>query len=311
MNIVIVQNLEKAYGNELAVNNVSFDIARGENWGLLGPNGAGKSTTISIIATLLKPTAGDVLVDGYSVTREPAHVQPLIGLVPQDVALYPSLTARENLFFFGRMHGLGGKKLRIRTDEVLEIVGLTEQAGKRIDTFSGGMKRRINIGIGLIHKPKLLILDEPTVGIDPQSRRHILDTVKHLNTEGMTVLYTSHYMEEVEYLCERVGIIDHGKLIAQGSREELIRLVGQQEQVDICIEGLNAETLNDLRHMPSIVELTYENNRLSIATTGASRILSTVLGKAECCGNRVKSVEIREPNLESVFLHLTGKGLRD
>ena len=174
------------------MDDVSFEIARGEVWGLLGPNGAGKSTAISVIATLLKPTAGDVLVLGHSVLREPARVQRLIGLVPQNIALYPSLSARENLLFFGRMYGLGGKELRVRVDEVLDIAGLAERAGERIDTFSGGMKRRINNGVGLMNKPELLILDEPTVGIDPQSRRHILDTVKRLNAGGMTVIYTSH-----------------------------------------------------------------------------------------------------------------------
>lgn len=311
MNMVAVRNLKKTYGDVAAVDDMSFEIARGEIWGLLGPNGAGKSTTISVVATLLKPTAGDILVHGHSVTREPARVRPLIGLVPQDVALYPSLSARENLLFFGRMQGLGGRALRVRADEVLEIAGLAERAGERVDTFSGGMKRRINIGVGLMHKPALLILDEPTVGIDPQSRRYILDTVKRLNAEGMTVLYTSHYMEEVEYLCDRLAIIDHGRLIAQGRKEELIRLVGRRERLDVRIEGLSAEALGDLRVLPGVLEAAYLEDRLSIVTDEASRVLSAVLARVERNGSRVKSVVIREPNLESVFLHLTGKELRD
>ncbi len=311
MNMVAVQNLKKTYGNVPAVDGVSFEIARGEIWGLLGPNGAGKSTTISVVATLLKPTAGDVLVQGKSVTREPARVRPLIGLVPQDVALYPSLSARENLLFFGRMQGLGGRALHVRTDEVLEITGLAERAGDRVATFSGGMKRRINIGVGLMHKPALLILDEPTVGIDPQSRRHILDTVKHLNTEGMTVLYTSHYMEEVEYLCDRLGIMDHGRLIAQGRKEELIRLVGRRERLEVRIEGLSAAALGDLRALPGVEEAAYQEDRLSIVSGEASGVLSAVLARVQRTGSRVKAVVIREPDLESVFLHLTGKELRD
>jgi len=199
-NILEVQNLAKNYADFQAVKGVSFSIKEGEIFSLLGPNGAGKTTTISMLSTLYSPTSGDATVDGHSVTTDPMSVRAVIGVVPQDLALYEELTARENLIFWGQMYNLSGKSLNTRVDEVLEQIGLTDKARKRVKTFSGGMKRRVNIGVGLLHKPKVLFMDEPTVGIDPQSRRAILDTVKDLNKQGMTLLYTTHYMEEAEEL---------------------------------------------------------------------------------------------------------------
>ena len=215
--ILEVKDLVKKYGDFTAVKGISFDIKEGEIFSLLGPNGAGKTTTISILSTLYAPTSGEATVDGHSVTKEPM-VRNLIGVVPQELALYDDLSAGENLVFWGQMYGLSGKALAIRVDEVLEQIGLADKAKKRVKTYSGGMKRRVNIGVGLLHKPSLLFMDEPTVGIDPQSRRAILDSVKSLNQQGMTVLYTTHYMEEAEELSDRVGIIDHGELIALGPR---------------------------------------------------------------------------------------------
>ena len=227
--ILEVQNLVKKFGDLTAVDGVSFDIQAGEIFSLLGPNGAGKTTTISMLSCLLEPTSGDALIGGHSVTKEALEVKRIIGVVPQEIALYEELSARENLTFWGQMYGLGGNNLKTRVTEVLEQIGLTDRAKERIKTYSGGMKRRVNIGVGLLHKPQLLFMDEPTVGIDPQSRRSILDSVKELNKAGMTVLYTTHYMEEAEELSHRVGIVDQGKMIAIGTQKELTQLVGENE----------------------------------------------------------------------------------
>ena len=218
--IVEVQNLVKKYGDFAAVDGVSFAIEEGEIFSLLGPNGAGKTTTISVLSCLLKPTSGDAIIGGHSVARDSLKVREVIGVVPQDIALYNMLSARENLMFWGRMYGMGGAPLKQRVDEVLEQIGLTDKANAKVETYSGGMKRRVNIGVGLLHKPRIIYMDEPTVGIDPQSRRGILETVKDLNRQGMTVLYTTHYMEEAQELSDRVGIIDHRKLIALGTQKE-------------------------------------------------------------------------------------------
>ena len=227
--ILEVQHLIKKYGDNTAVDDVSFAIEAGEIFSLLGPNGAGKTTTISVLSCLLKPTSGDAIIGGHSVTRESLQVREVIGVVPQDIALYNMLSARENLIFWGRMYGMSGAALKQRVDEVLEQIGLTDKANAKVETYSGGMKRRVNIGVGLLHKPRIIYMDEPTVGIDPQSRRSILDTVKDLNKQGMTVLYTTHYMEEAEELSDRVGIIDHGKLIALGTQKELTQIVGEYD----------------------------------------------------------------------------------
>ena len=233
--ILEVQNLVKKYGDFTAVKGISFDIKEGEIFSLLGPNGAGKTTTISMLSTLYTPTSGDATIGGHSVTKNPMAVKQVIGVVPQDIALYEELTARENLIFWGQMYGLSGNALNNRVDEVLEQIGLTDKAKNRVKTYSGGMKRRVNIGVGLLHKPRLLFMDEPTVGIDPQSRRAILDTVKDLNKQGMTLLYTTHYMEEAQELSDRVGIIDHGELIALGTQDELTKQVGQAETLILHI----------------------------------------------------------------------------
>ncbi|MFN7037442.1 MAG: ABC transporter ATP-binding protein, partial [Bellilinea sp.] len=228
--ILQVNNLVKRYGDLTAVKGISFEVQEGEIFSLLGPNGAGKTTTISVLSTLFPPTEGDALIGGHSVVRQPYAVRQTIGIVPQEIALYEDLTARENLHFWGQLYGLGGRELKQRCEEVLEQTGLQEKANQRVKTFSGGMKRRLNIGVGLLHRPRLLFMDEPTVGIDPQSRRAILDTVKDLNRQaGMTILYTTHYMEEAQELSHRVGIIDHGEMIALGTQAELVRRVGQKE----------------------------------------------------------------------------------
>jgi ABC-2 type transport system ATP-binding protein len=226
------------------VKGISFDIQEGEIFSLLGPNGAGKTTSISVLSTLYAATSGDAFICGHSVTKDPMAVRRTIGVVPQDLAVYDELTARENLVFWGQMYNLSGKQLAKRVDEVLGQIGLTDRASQRVRTYSGGMKRRLNIGVGLLHKPRLLFMDEPTVGIDPQSRRAILDSVKELNQQGMTVLYTTHYMEEAQELSNRVGIIDHGELIALGTQAELTRQVGQSETLVLHVgEGEDPQAL--------------------------------------------------------------------
>ena len=312
-NILQVQNLAKNYGDFQAVKGISFNIEEGEIFSLLGPNGAGKTTTISMLSTLYTPTSGDATIGGHSVTKDPMGVRNIIGVVPQDLALYEDLTARENLVFWGQMYGLGGKALNSRVDEVLEQIGLTDKAKNRVKTYSGGMKRRVNIGVGLLHKPRVLFMDEPTVGIDPQSRRAILDTVKDLNRQGMTLLYTTHYMEEAEELSNRVGIIDHGELIAIGSQKELTQQVGQSETLILHIsENDDPQALVvAFKGIQGVLEANVINHEISIITPSAKDILASVVSKANERGIKIHSIDIREPNLEAVFLHLTGRALRD
>jgi ABC-2 type transport system ATP-binding protein len=311
--ILEVQNLSKKYGDFTAVKGLSFDIQEGEIFSLLGPNGAGKTTTISMLSTLYDPTGGDAIIAGHSVKKDPMAIRQLIGVVPQDLALYEDLTARENLVFWGQMYNLSGKALNSRVDEVLEQIGLTDKAKNRVKTYSGGMKRRVNIGVGLLHKPRLLFMDEPTVGIDPQSRRAILDTVLDLNKQGMTVLYTTHYMEEAAELSDRVGIMDHGELIALGTQAELTKQVGQSETLILHVgENDDSEALaKSLTGLPGVLEANAVDHKVSIITPEAEDVLAAVVSKANERGIKIRSIDIREPNLEAVFLHLTGRALRD
>jgi ABC-2 type transport system ATP-binding protein len=311
--ILEVKHLVKKYGDLTAVNGISFDVQKGEIFSLLGPNGAGKSTTISILSTLYAPTSGEVSIGEHSVIKEPMAVRNLIGVVPQELALYEDLTAHENLVFWGQMYGLSGKSLQTRVGEVLKQVGLSDRAGDRVKTYSGGMKRRANIGVGLLHRPELLFMDEPTVGIDPQSRRAILDSVKELNRQGMTVLYTTHYMEEAEELSDRVGILDHGVMIALGTQAELTRQVGENDTLVLHIdEGQNSEALAiAVRSIPGILRADVTDHGVAVIASEAEEIMAPVITKANEMGVKVRSVDIREPNLEAVFLHLTGRALRD
>jgi ABC-2 type transport system ATP-binding protein len=311
--ILEVRDLVKKYGDFTAVKGISFDINEGEIFSLLGPNGAGKTTTISMLSTLYIPTSGDATIGGHSITKDAMAVKQMIGVVPQEIALYEDLTARENLVFWGQMYGLNGKSLTSRVEEVLEQIGLTDKAKNKVKTYSGGMKRRVNIGVGLLHKPRLLFMDEPTVGIDPQSRRAILDTVKDLNNQGMTVLYTTHYMEEAQELSDRVGIIDHGELIALGTQDELTKQVGQTDTLVLHIgENDDPEALTtSLKGMQDILEANAADHKISIITPQAENILAPVVSKANERGIKIRSMDIREPNLEAVFLHLTGRALRD
>ncbi len=306
-----VQDLRKALGSIQAVDGVSFSVGRGEIFSLLGPNGAGKTTTISMLAGLLRPDSGDAALLGNSVTKQSARARAALGVVPQDVALYMDLSARENLSFWGKMYGLRGKALSRRIDEVLEVIGLSDRQKGRVGSFSGGMKRRVNIGVALLHKPPVVIMDEPTVGIDPQSRRHILDAVKELRGRGMTVLYTTHYMEEAEELSDRVAVMDKGRIIACGTNAELVRLVGEDTRIELALNVESARVLDLWRAIEGVRGVTAEDGHITVLAADSNAVLPRLFESAASRSARITSLEIREPNLEAVFLHLTGRALRD
>lgn len=309
--VLEVQGLTKRFDDLLAVNDVSLTIDQGETYGLLGPNGAGKTTSISMISGLLEPDAGSVLIEGDEMTTHTVATKALIGLVPQELAIYPDLTAAENLVFFGRLYGLGGSELDARVDEVLDVIALADRRDDRASEYSGGMQRRLNIGIGLLHRPRLLILDEPTVGVDPQSRNAILESVEHLADEGMAVLYTTHYMEEAERLCDRVGIIDEGAVQAEGTRRELVSIVGESDTIRLGISGHPDEAARQIGALDLVQAASVKAGGVDVVATDGGAALPAILAAAGDAGAQVTAVEIAEPDLESVFLHLTGKALRD
>ncbi len=329
--ILEAHNLVKKYGDLVAVNDVSFAIEEGEIFGLLGPNGAGKSTTISMLSGLLPPTAGKAIIAGLDVVRETAKVKQIIGVAPQELALYPTLTGRENVRFFGELYGLRGKALIERVDEVLGYVGMLERANDRVQTYSGGMKRRINLAAALVNHPRLLFLDEPTVGVDPQSRNHIFESVERLNREqGVSILYTTHYMEEAERLCHRVGIIDRGRLIALNTPRRLIESLGGGV-IQLGLPGADESVRSAVAALPAVRAASFlapegaglpEADQTS-ATGGQGKAIlkiealhsnEALLQVLHYCNEaqlQILSLDLLEPNLETVFLNLTGKSLRD
>lgn len=309
--ILEVKGLSKQFKDKKAVDGVSFSVKEGESYGLLGPNGAGKSTIIGMVFGLLSPTAGEVVVNGVPIAKQPERAKACMGYVPQEIALYPELTASENLFYWGRMYGLSGERLKHRVAECLETVGLSDRAKSRVEVFSGGMKRRVNIAAALLHQPRILVMDEPTVGVDPQSRNHILETVKLLNSQGVTIVYTSHYMEEVEYLCTRVGIIDHGKIIAQGTLPGLRQIVGEVANITLTISAMPEGLLERLRTLSEIQTVDQSHEVLRLTAHDAAEALSAVTQLLAEYAVKLRAVDIREANLEAVFLHLTGRALRD
>lgn len=306
-----VQELHKAFGHAKAVQGVSFTVQPGEIFSLLGPNGAGKTTTISLLCCLLRPNAGDARVMGHSISTDPMGVKSVLGVVPQDIALYEDLTARENLNFWGKMYGLRGSALKVRVNEVLEIIGLRERANERVGKYSGGMKRRVNIGVALLHRPAVIYMDEPTVGIDPQSRRNILDSVVALKNQGMTVLYTTHYMEEAQELSNHIAIMDQGKLIACGTHDELVKLVGQQTRLDLTLNVESSKVAEAWRTVEGVSRVSAENGTITVLAEDSNLVLPRLFEAATHLSARITSIDIREPNLEAVFLHLTGRALRD
>lgn len=307
-----VKSLIKKYGEFTAVDGISFQIDKGEVVGLLGPNGAGKSTTISMISTLFKPSAGKILFEGQDIAKSPESIQPHIGYIPQEIALYETLSGYENLKYFGGLYGLNGKALKERIQKISEIIGIDERLKDRVGTYSGGMKRRLNIGVGLLHSPRLVIMDEPTVGIDPQSRNHILETVSNLKVEGVSVLYTSHYMEEVEAVCQRIYIMDRGKIIAEGSLEALLEQSKIQSGMKLKFEEDMTPLLNQVKSIPWVTQVKkLSDYELSIMTNSSGNSHKDILKALMAMDSGLVSFEVMKPDLEQVFLHLTGRGLRD
>lgn len=305
------KDILKKFGNFTAVDGVSLKVEQGQIIGLLGPNGAGKSTTISMISTLVQPTSGDILYKGESILKNNKAIRRKMGIVPQNIALYKDLSGIENLKYWGSVYGLKGLDLKKRIDEVSEIIGIDERLKDPVRNYSGGMQRRINIGAALLHQPELLIMDEPTVGIDPQSRNHILSTVKQLNEQGMTIIYTSHYMEEVEYLCREIYIMDEGKVIASGNQESLIQLVADHQILKVNFDTLEREGVESLKSHPQVQGVAEGDQKLELRVDPGGAVVSDLLQLMATLKMTVTAFEVKKPNLETVFLKLTGKALRD
>ncbi|MGG7076641.1 ABC transporter ATP-binding protein [Clostridium sardiniense] len=311
MYAIEIKDLVKKYGDFLAVDNISLKIEKGRIYGLLGPNGAGKSTTINIICGLIRGTSGSIIMNGVDITKNMKGQNKKIGLVPQEVALYWDFTAEENLKFFGEIYGLKGSVLKERVEEALEFTGLMDVRKKLAKEFSGGMLRRLNIACALVHRPEIIIMDEPTVGIDPQSRNHILQSVKKLNEKGVTIIYTTHYMEEVETLCEEIAIIDHGKVIVQGTKDELKNIVSETRNLHLLVDNGAIIEINELKKVKGVQEVLINENEIKIASSKEVNNLSNIIDKVNELGANIFDIGYKEITLETVFLTLTGRSLRD
>ncbi|WP_271784515.1 ABC transporter ATP-binding protein [Aquimarina algiphila] len=306
--MIQVQNLSKSFQNVQAVNDISFTIKKGEIFGFLGPNGAGKSTTLNMMSTILKSDTGTIHIDGKNSIENSKECKHLIGVVPQEISLYEDLSAYDNLLFWGDLYGIPSKILKERIHTTLELIGLLDRKKDLIKTYSGGMKRRINIAAALLHNPKVLFMDEPTVGIDPQSRNHIFEVIETLNKQGITIVYTTHYMEEVERLCDRIAIIDSGKIIAQGTQSQLKELVQTKESIQFEFDFLSEANVNQLRKLLSYT-MTQNKNKLLVEST--VKELSNVITACNELQLSIKDIQLNKVNLEAIFLNLTGKQLRD
>jgi ABC-2 type transport system ATP-binding protein len=309
--MIDVQSLRKLYGDLVAVDDVSFRAEPGQIFGLLGPNGAGKTTTIGCVSGLLTPTGGRITVLGHDVVRDGTAARRHLGVVPQELALYDDLSAAANLSFWGAAYGLSGDPLRRRVGEVLDLIGLADRARDRVSHFSGGMKRRLNFGCGIVHGPRVLLLDEPTAGVDPQSRVRVLELVREQARAGTTVLYTTHYMEEAQDLCHRIAIVDHGRLLALGTLDELRALVGEKDLVRLTGRFDPAAASRALGAVDDVEVLTVSADGLTIATRGASRRLSAIFGALTIPGADIQEATLSVPSLESLFIKLTGRELRE
>jgi ABC-2 type transport system ATP-binding protein len=309
MRFLEVRDVRKTYGTTVALNGVTFAVSEGEMFGLLGPNGAGKTTLMSILSCLLDASGGTASLVGQPLTPANKEVRRWIGIVPQELALYGELTARENLVFFGELYGLGGRPLAQRVDDVLHSVGLDDRADRRVETFSGGMKRRLNLGTALVHEPRLLLLDEPTTGVDPQSRNHIFEEIRRFNSEGVTVVYTSHYMEEVQALCNRIGIMDHGRLIACDSLPALLRQM--EGMIRFRVPRMTLLLRERIKELPGVRLIERDGDCLELECHDVKGTLLRLVAVLNELQVELINLETEEPNLERVFLHLTGRGLRD
>ncbi|TWD98672.1 ABC-2 type transport system ATP-binding protein [Neobacillus bataviensis] len=311
MNVLEIKNLTKKFGDFIAVDNMSLAIQQGEIFGFLGSNGAGKSTTINMISGLLRNNSGEIHILGKNIASHSKFAKMNIGIVPQDLAIYEDMTAYENVRFFAGLYGLRGTELKERVEEALEFVGLLDKQKSYPKNFSGGMKRRLNIACAIAHRPKLIIMDEPTVGIDPQSRNYILTSVRKLNDMGCTVIYTSHYMEEVEEICSRIAIVDHGKVIAEGTKEQLKAIITDTK--DILIEVKNSENLDEasLKEIKGVNSVSIEENVVKINSQSEVNNLNQIIQFFINRGKEIRSLQELAPNLETVFLTLTGRNLRD
>ncbi|QAY65292.1 ABC transporter ATP-binding protein [Paenibacillus protaetiae] len=311
MNVLELRGLTKKFGDFIAVDHLSLRVGEGEIFGLLGANGAGKSTTIHMVCSLLQPSSGEIQILGRDIKSQSRFAKQSLGIVPQDLAIYEDMTAYENVSFFAGLYGLRGAKLRERTEEALDFVGLSDKAKNYPKNFSGGMKRRLNIACAIAHKPKLIIMDEPTVGIDPQSRNYILSSVRKLNESGCTIIYTSHYMEEVEEICSRIAIMDHGKVIAEGTKEQLKAIITEMKEIVIELKNARGNEAERLHGLPGVTKALQEENVIhaysDLSVDNLNLILKALMGE----GAEIRTVEEREPNLEAVFLTLTGRNLRD
>jgi len=311
--LLAVEHLIKQYGDFIAVDNVSFEASKGTVFGLLGPNGAGKSTTINCISGLLPPTSGRISVAGADMIKDGKKAKRSLGVVPQELALYEDLPAIENLNYWGKAYGLRGSDLRSRVHDVLDHIGLADRAKDLPKTFSGGMKRRLNFGCGIVHKPQVLLLDEPTVGVDPQSRQRLFEMVEAERDAGACVLYTTHYMEEAERLCDSLAIIDHGKLIAEGTVDELKAKLGARDvlQLNGDFPGADISTALAGRGIGDLEIISQDDGALTLTMSSASQYLPTIFETITSAGGTVSETSLRSPNLETLFLLLTGKELRE
>ena len=306
-----ISELKKYFKNIKAVDGISFSVEQGDILGLLGPNGAGKSTTISMIATLIVPDSGQILFKGKNIVKDPGCIQHVLGLVPQEIALYPNLSGIENLTFWGKAYGLRGVKLKKRIGDVSDIIGIGDRLKDRVKKYSGGMKRRLNIGAALLHEPEFIIMDEPTVGIDPQSRNHILNTVKMLANSGATILYTSHYMEEVEALCSKICIMDGGRIIAAGTKDEITSSLGSQYEISIKLEKEDLTMVEKLKTLDCVSTVSMTDHDIHVVAQARDTSTKAILDVVAKSDAGLVAFDIEKANLETVFLNLTGRALRD
>jgi ABC-2 type transport system ATP-binding protein len=309
--MIRVEGLVKRYGELRAVDGVSFEVRSGELYGFLGPNGAGKTTTLSMLSGLLKPDEGRILFDGVELASDPIRIKAQLGVVPQETALYETLTARENLRFWAGLYGLSGAGLDKAVERVLDQVGLTGRAKDPVKTFSGGMKRRLNLALGLVHGPRAVLMDEPTVGIDPQARANILEAVRAVTAAGTTVIYTTHYLEEAESLCDRVAIIDHGKILAEGTVDELKRRVSEKAILTASGSFDVEEARTRLAALPGVQVVAASPGKVVLSVAGSGKAALEALSAVLSSGLDLDGVAIQPPSLNSVFLDLTGRELRD